>query len=100
MNLLKYFKKPIEKSRFSWSFVFPNMWKFLFYIVTKGNEPDAAQLEKIAPDTMSVDKTLNSKCHNNVKSGNKDDQKNKTQDSPKKKDKGSKKRRYNSSPDK
>ena len=100
MNLLKNFKKPIEKSRFSWSFVFPNMWNFLFYIVTKGNEPDAAQLEKIAPETMSVDKTLNSKCHNNVKSGNKDDQKNKTQDSPKKKDKGSKKRRYNSSPDK
>ena len=100
MNLLKYFKKPIEKSRFSWSFVFPNMWNFLFYIVTKGNEPDTAQLEKIAPETLSVDKNLNSKGHNNVKSGNKDDQKNKTQDSPKKKDKGSKKRRYSSSPDK
>ena len=24
-----------------------------------GNEPDTAQLEKIAPETMSVDKTLN-----------------------------------------
>ena len=52
-----------------------------------GNEPDTAQLEKIAPETMSVDKTLNSKGHNNVKSGNKDDQKNKTQDSPKRKTK-------------
>ena len=50
-----------------------------------GNEPETAQLEKVASETLSLDKTLNSKCHNNAESGNKDDQKNKTQNSPKKK---------------
>ena len=46
---------------------------------------------------MPLDKTLNSKCHNNVEAKNKDSQKNKRQDSPKKKNKGSRRRKYSSS---
>ena len=59
-----------------------------------GDEPEITQVEKVPSKTLPLDKTLNSKCHNNVKAKNKDSQKNKRQDSPKKKNKGSRKRKY------
>ena len=54
---------------------------------------------EVASKTRSLDKTLNSKCHNNVEYGNKDVEKNKRQDSPKKKVKWPKERIYRSTPD-
>ena len=60
-----------------------------------GDEPVITQ-EIHYSETPPLDKTLNSKYHNNVEAKNKDGQKNKRQNSPKKKDKGSRKRKYNS----
>ena len=54
---------------------------------------------EVASKTRSPDKTLNSECHNYVEYGNKDGQKNKSEDSPKKKVKWPKKRIYSSTPD-
>ena len=64
-----------------------------------GDEPEITQVEKVPSETPLLDKTLNSKCHNNVEAKTKDSQRNKRQDSPKKKDKGSRKRKYSSSLD-
>ena len=64
-----------------------------------GNEPEIAQVEKFPSETLLLDKTLNSKCHNNVEGKNKAGQKNKRQGSPKMKNKGFRKRKYSSSSD-
>ena len=55
------------------------------------DEPDISQVEEVPSETPSLDKTLNSKRHNNVEAKNKDGQRNK-KDSLKKKDKGSRKK--------
>ena len=59
-----------------------------------GDEPEITQVEKVPSEIPPLDKILNSKYHNNVGAKNKDDQKNKRQDSPKKKEKGFRKRKY------
>ena len=41
------------------------------------DEPEITQVEKGPSETLPFDKTLNSKCHNNVEAKNKDGQKNK-----------------------
>ena len=64
-----------------------------------GDELETTRIEEVSSETLPLDKTLNSKCHNNVETKNKGGQKNKRQDSPKKKDKGSRKRKYSSSLD-
>ena len=64
-----------------------------------GDEPEITQVEKVPSEILPLDKTLNNKCLKNVETKNKDDQKNKRQDSPKKKNKGSRKRKYSSSTD-
>ena len=64
-----------------------------------GDEPEITQAEKVTSDTLSLDKTLNSKCHSNVEPKIKDGQKNKRLDTPKKKNKESRKRRHSSSSD-
>ena len=64
-----------------------------------GNEPKITQIERVPSETVALDKTLNSKCHNNVEGKNKDSQKNKRQDSSKKKNKGPSKRKNNSNSD-
>ena len=63
------------------------------------NESQITQVEKISSETQLLDRTLNSKCHNNNEAKNKDGQKNKRKESPKKKNKGSRKRKYSSSSD-
>ena len=55
------------------------------------DEPEITQVEEVPSETPSLDKTLNSKRHNNVEAKNKDGQRNK-KDSLKKKDKGSRKK--------
>ena len=52
------------------------------------NEPEITQVEKISSETQLLDRTLNSKCHNNNEAKNKDGQKNKRKESPKKNIKG------------
>ena len=64
-----------------------------------GDEPEITQVEKVPSETLLLNKTLNSKCYNNVEAKTKDGQRNKRQDSPKKKDKGSRKRKYSASLD-
>ena len=54
-----------------------------------GNEPEITQVEEVLSETLPLDKTLNSKCHNNIETKTKDSQKNKRQDSPEKKNKRS-----------
>ena len=53
-----------------------------------GDEPEITQVENVPSETLPLDKTLNSKCHDNVEVKNKDGQKNKRQHSPKKKKRG------------
>ena len=64
-----------------------------------GDEPETTQVEKVPSETSPLDKTLNSKCHNNIEAKNKDGQKNERQDSPKKKDNRSRKKKCSSSLD-
>ena len=59
-----------------------------------GNEPETTQVKKVPSETPSLDKTLNSKCHNKIWGKSKDDQKKKRQGSPKMKDKEIRKRKY------
>ena len=61
-----------------------------------GDKPDITHVEKVPSETLLLDKTFNSKCHNSVEAKIKDGQK-KRQDSSKKKDKRSRKRKYSSS---
>ena len=49
-----------------------------------GDKPETTQVEEVQSETSPFDKTLNSKCHSNAESGNKDGSKSKKQDSPKK----------------
>ena len=44
-----------------------------------GDEPETTHFVNVASETLSPDKILNSKCHNNVESGNEDGQKSKRQ---------------------
>ena len=44
-----------------------------------GDEPEITQVEKVPSETLPPDKTLNSKCHNNVEAKSKDGQNNKRQ---------------------
>ena len=40
-----------------------------------GDDPEITQVGKVPSKTLSLDKTLNSKCHNNAEAKNKDGQK-------------------------
>ena len=61
-----------------------------------GDEPETTQVEEVPSKTPILDKTLNSKCHNNVKAKNKVGRESKRRDSLRKKNKGSRKRKYSS----
>ena len=39
---------------------------FQFFIVIKEGEPEITQVEKVPSERLSLDKTLNSNCHNNA----------------------------------
>ena len=65
-----------------------------------GDESEITQIEKVPSEAPPLAKTLNSKCHSNVKARNKDGQENKRQDSKeRKKDNESRKIKYSSSSD-
>ena len=45
-----------------------------------GDEHEITQVEEVPSENLPLDKTLNSKCRNNVKAKNNDGQKNESQD--------------------